>query len=153
MRKMGVLAAMALAGAPAAAADWRLAAESDRAISYLDLASVVRDGDGARFARTMVLARATAGGADTVRDSFRVECATHRYQVIKAELFQGDRAAGELPASAGTATDGTVLASLIDIACGKRQPDGAAIADPYAAGRARLRGTAPESPRARAPGS
>lgn len=136
--RAAVILAVVAAAAPAAAADWRLAAESDRAASYLDMTSVALEGGKARFSRWMVLAAATAAGADNIRDSFTVECATRRYTVVKAELLQGERSVGGLPASGGVAAEGSVLASLADIACGRRQPDGAAVPDPLAAGKARL---------------
>ena len=137
-RQAGAVAlGLALAGS-AGAADWRLAGESDRAVSYLDLASVAKTGTAARFSRWMVLRAPMSSGADNLKDSFEADCGTRAYKVLSAQAFKGEREAGGMTASAGTAEPGTITASLIDIACGGRKPDAATVADPYLAGKERL---------------
>lgn len=140
MHKAASAALAAILIAPAAvAADWRIAAQSDRAVSFIDLGSITKDGDNAHFSRWMVLAHPMASGADNVRDDFDVNCADRHYALRKVEFFKQDHSVGRLPGSAGDrAEPGTVLYSVSSIACGTARPDGGSVADPYAAGLARL---------------
>ena len=138
VKQAGAVALGVMLAGAAGAADWRLAGESDRAVSYLDLASVAKTGDTARFSRWMVLRAPLSSGADNLKDSFEANCATRAYRVVSAQAFKGERDAGRMAATAAVAEPGTVTASLIAIACGTRKAEGAAVADPYLAGKERL---------------
>lgn len=124
---------------PAAAADWRLAGESDTSVSFIDMDSIAKGDAGVRFSRWMVMRAPLSTGADNLRDSFEIDCGTRQYKVLQLSMFSRAALLREVkPENSGIAEPGTVLHSISDIACGARSAIGGTVADPYAVARERM---------------
>lgn len=138
-KKIGAAALVLAIAGPSAAADWRLAGESDASVSFIDMDSIAKNSGGVRFSRWMVMRSPLATGADNLRDTFEIDCATRRYKVVQLSFFTRTQLLRELsPSNNGVAEPGTVLHSASEVACGTRPAIGQAVADPYAFARERM---------------
>jgi hypothetical protein len=117
----GALAAMA---APAAAADWRVAASGAEqsggySLHLVDRDSVSRSGDRAAFTMQIVYQRAQENGRyNRALDRVDANCRDHSLTLVSQEFFLGGRRTGRNETALSQQIQpGWALASVIDAAC------------------------------------
>jgi hypothetical protein len=149
MRMIMLVAAVmaAMVATPAAAESWRLTAENDDTVMFVDTDSVRRDGDRVRVVTMTVVLPARPGEFDRVVAAMDINCSASRYTVVEASMYDGSRLldSTRTPWPERTLTPNTIINDTAQSACGRRDYISDVIADPYAAAMARLR--QPSAPR------
>jgi hypothetical protein len=142
MMTAAVVAAATIA-TPAAAESWRVAAANDGAMMFVDTDSITRRGDMVWVVVMTVALPTQAGDWDQSVIRREIDCRNSRSTMLERSFY--DR--GRLISSArnrepqDTHSAQSMMGGVVQVACGQRTYQSDAVADPYSAGMAALRGS------------
>ncbi|HEX8642323.1 MAG TPA: surface-adhesin E family protein [Allosphingosinicella sp.] len=123
-----LVAASALLQAPPP--EWRVASFNSDMITYVDAASIARDGDGIRFGLAMRFREHRSGGPPEIREQIEGDCVTRRWKSVRS--WPGRENGREVVVRETLemqVAPGTVYGATLRAAC-ERSFETGAVADP-----------------------
>lgn len=122
MRKLLAIAALLAFPATAAAADWYRVRLTERAATYTDLDSVVRNGDEIDIWEYAVWFEPTDTGMIGAKTRMRANCRDRSYRLLQTTTYHRNGSTDSWPSTDATlrfAAPDTVIENLIRFQCGE----------------------------------